>query len=408
MADSSSMLMVDPKSSEATNLDRAIDAIISRTYAGGKVPSTARIIQNLMHFLWPNNEPGLRARVVGALSLLVLAKVVNIQVPLFFKYVIDALQVAVATPGAAEAALASAAGSSALPVGVVLFYGLARGLSAGFGELRTAVFAKVAQNAIRKISMQVFENVHRLDLAFHLSRQTGSVSRTMERGSRGINFALNSLLFNIIPTGIEITLVAGILTYQFGPAFGAVAMATVGTYAAFTVQVSQKRQEIRRYMNQMENEASAKAVDSLLNYETVKYFNNEGLEARRYETSLKAYEVAAVETATSLSWLNFGQSAIFSVGLTAIMMLSAQAVLTGTMTIGDVVLVNGLLFQLSFPLNFLGTVYRELRQSMTDMEAIFTLASQKPMVREVPDAKPLVVEAGRIEFRSMPLPTPPR
>jgi len=259
----------------------------------------------------------------------------------------------------------------------------------------------VAQNAIRHISVRVFENVHKLDLAFHLSRQTGSVSRTMERGTRGINFALHSLLFNIIPTGIEITLVTGILTYQFGPSFGAVALATVGAYAFFTVVVSKTRQEIRRHMNKMENEASAKAVDSLLNYETVKYFNNESLETNRYESSLVEYEKAAVRTATSLSLLNFGQSAIFSVGLTAVMMLSAEAVVSGAMTIGDVVLVNGLLFQLSFPLNFLGTVYRELRQSVTDMEAMFKLAAQKPHVVEVQDAPPLVVDKGEIAFKDV-------
>ena len=240
--------------------------------------------------------------------------------------------------------------------------------------------------------------MHQLDLAFHLSRHAGSVSRVMDRGSRGISFALNSLLFNIVPTAFEIGLVATILSLSFGPAYGLVTIATVGSYGVFTIRVSAKRVDIRKKMNRMENQASAHAVDSLINFETVKFFNNEGVEARRYNTSLVGYQKAAVETATSLAFLNFGQSAIFSVGLTAMMVMSARGVLSGAMTVGDVVMVNGLLFQLSVPLNFLGTVYRELRQSVVDMEAMFALATQPPTIQDKAGAQQLTIPHGRIQF----------
>jgi hypothetical protein len=254
--DTQIMLMIDPKGPAATRLDRMVDRIIRSQYKDKPVPAAVRIVQNLVHYLWPEGHPGLRVRVVASLSFLVIAKLVNIQVPMFFKYVIDALTFTAATP---EAAAAAAVG---VPVSVVLCYGLARGGAAALGELRSALFAKVAQRAIRQISVRVFENVHKLDLAYHLSRQTGSVSRTIERGTRGVNFALNSLLFNIIPTSIEIALVSGILTYSFGASFGAIALVTVGSYGIFTVEVSKKRQDVRRHMNKMENEASAKVIHS--------------------------------------------------------------------------------------------------------------------------------------------------
>jgi hypothetical protein len=255
--DTQIMLMIDPKGPAGTRLDRMVDRIIYSKYKDKPVPAAVRIVQNLVHYLWPEGQPGLRARVVASLSFLVVAKLVNIQVPMFFKYVIDALTFTAATP---EAAAAAAVG---VPVSVVLCYGLARGGAAALGELRSALFAKVAQRAIRQISVRVFENVHKLDLAYHLSRQTGSVSRTIERGTRGVNFALNSLLFNIIPTSIEIALVSGILTYSFGASFGAIALLTVGSYGIFTVEVSKTRQDIRRHMNKMENEASAKVSSAL-------------------------------------------------------------------------------------------------------------------------------------------------
>ncbi|OQR89941.1 ATP-binding Cassette (ABC) Superfamily [Thraustotheca clavata] len=336
------------------------------------VVSSKEIVSSLAGYLWPSGDSpearGTKSRVVLSLGLLVSAKLINIQVPFIFKDLVDVM--GTATPEVAVA----------LPVSLVLGYGLGRFSANAFQELRNAIFAKVAHGTIRQVARNVFEHLHGLDLKFHLDRQTGALSRTIDRGSRSIDFVLRSMLFNVAPTALEIGLVSSIMAHQFGWEYAAVALSTLTAYTGFTVGVTQWRTEIRRRMNKLENEAGGKVIDSLMNYETVKYFNNEKHEADRYDNVLRAYQDASLITQTSLSFLNAGQNAIFSAGLTAIMYMAAQGIVDGTLTVGDLVLVNGLLFQLSIPLNFIGSVYREVRQAVIDMEAMFALRAVQPKI----------------------------
>ncbi|GAB6031032.1 ATP-binding cassette sub- B member 7, mitochondrial, variant 2 [Chamberlinius hualienensis] len=277
---------------------------------------------------------------------------------------------------------------------LLISYGAARAGSSLFNELRNAVFAKVAQKSIRDVSKNVFLHLHSLDLKFHLSRQTGALSKAIDRGSRGINFVLSALVFNIVPTVFEVGLVSGILYYKFGIEYAMITLGCIAAYSAYTLGITQWRTQFRVKMNRAENEAGSKAVDSLINYETVKYFNNERFEAEQYDKVLKAYELASLKTSTSLATLNFGQNAIFSVALTAIMVLASKGIMNGTMTVGDLVLVNGLLFQLSLPLNFLGSVYREVRQALIDMETMFTLMTVPAEITSKPNAPKLMLTAS--------------
>jgi ATP-binding cassette, subfamily B (MDR/TAP), member 7 len=278
-----------------------------------------------------------------------------------------------------------------IPIAVLVGYGLARGTAAAFAELRNAIFALVAQRAIRLVSRDVFRHLLALDLRFHLDRQTGALQRVMDRGSRSINFVLTSLVFNVVPTALEIALVCGIFFVQCGWEYAATTLATLVAYVWYTVRVTTWRSGIRKELNRLENEASNRAVDSLINYESVKYFNNEALEVNRYDSTLAGLDRASLTTQTSLSMLNVGQNAIFSAGLTATMVMASNDILAGTMTVGDLILVNGLLFQLSIPLNFVGMVYREVRQGLVDMEAMFALLDTTPSVREAADARPLAL-----------------
>ncbi|XP_024048654.1 ATP-binding cassette sub-family B member 7, mitochondrial [Terrapene carolina triunguis] len=353
---------------------------------GLKEIDAGKIIRAMLSYVWPKDRPDLRARVVISLGFLAGAKGMNIVVPFMFKYAVDNLnQMSGNMLNLSDAPHTVATMATAVLIG----YGVSRAGAALFNEARNAVFGKVAQNSIRRIAKNVFLHLHNLDLGFHLDRQTGALSKAIDRGTRGISFVLSALVFNLGPTVFEMALVSGILYYKCGAPFAFVALGTLGAYTAFTIGVTQWRTKFRIEMNKADNDAGNAAIDSLLNYETVKYFNNEKYEAQRYDGFLKTYENASLKTTSTLAMLNFGQSAIFSVGLTAIMVLASQGIVAGNLTVGDLVMVNGLLFQLSLPLNFLGTVYRETRQALIDMNTLFTLLSVDTRIKDKELAPPL-------------------
>ncbi|XP_055629737.1 iron-sulfur clusters transporter ABCB7, mitochondrial isoform X2 [Toxorhynchites rutilus septentrionalis] len=364
------------------------------TYEGPNITATD-MVKAMATYIWPKDDALVRKRVLISLGLLGGAKVLNVCVPFLFKMGVDNLS------GLSMDSVPHAAAS--MTIAVLLGYGIARAGAAAFNELRNAVFARVAQHSIRKIATNVFLHLHNLDLQFHLSKQTGALSKTIDRGSRGINFVLTAMVFNVVPTIFELALVSSILGVKCGLAYAGISMGCVGVYSAYTLGVTQWRTKFRVYMNQAENEAGNKAVDSLINYETVKYFNNERYEAQRYDDVLKKYEAASLKTSTSLALLNFGQNAIFSVALSAIMVMAANEIVKGNMTVGDLVMVNGLLFQLSIPLGFLGSVYREVRQALLDMRTMFTLMGVESAIQTKANALPLNItrETASIEFRDV-------
>ncbi|EHM03552.1 putative ABC transporter protein, partial [Acetobacteraceae bacterium AT-5844] len=347
----------------------------------------ARTLRTLAPYLWPKNQTELRVRVVIALVLMLVAKGANVLVPIVYARAVDAL-----TPKEGVAAIV------ALPLALVVGYGLLRIASSSFAELRDAIFVKVQARAARVIALQVFQHLHALSLRFHLDRQTGGLSRVIERGTKGINFVLDFMLFSIVPTLLEVLMVAFILWGMFDWSFAAVTLTTIGLYIAFTLIFTDWRLRFRRAMNEMDQDANTKAIDSLLNYETVKYFGNEKHEERRYDASLSRYEGAYIRSEVTLNLLNMGQAAIIAVGLTVVMVMAARGVINGSMTVGDFVLVNTYLIQLYLPLNFLGFVYRELKQGLTDMEAMFTLMREEKEVADAPGAIALPPGPGALEF----------
>ena len=351
----------------------------------GRFKDELRALKWLAPYLWPRDSFELRARVVLAVALLLAGKGVNITVPLFYKRAVDALSPAHAVV--------------AVPLGLIIAYGVARVMSQGFNELRNAVFAKVSQRAIRRLALAAFRHIHALSLRFHLERRTGGLARAVERGTAGIDFLLSFMLFNVVPTLFEILLVCAILWRLFNWTFAAVTFATILVYIGFTFSITDWRVRFRREMNERNSEANFKSVDAMLNFETVKYFANEEHETQRYDAALRAYERAAVRSETTLTLLNLGQGTIIAIGLVAIMSLAGAGVAAAEMTVGDFVLVNAYLIQLYTPLNFLGMVYRNIKQSLTDLEQMTALLSVKPDIEDRPGAPALAVRSGAVAFR---------
>jgi len=338
-----------------------------------------RLVPMLLPYLWEY-----RWRVLVALTCLVTAKIANVGVPLVLKEVVDALE-----PGRAVIAV---------PFALLVAYGHLRFSTTLFAELRDAVFVRVTQRAVRRLALTVFRHLHSLSLRFHLERQTGGVSRDIERGTNGVSTLLSYLLFSIVPVILEFGLVAAVLFAKFDWRFVAVTFTAVAIYLAYTFAISEWRIGIRRHANELDSRANTRAIDSLLNYETVKYFNNEEYEARRYDENLRSYEQAAVTSETSLGLLNIGQSLIIAVAVTVLMLLAGEGVAAGSLSLGDLVLINALLIQLYIPLNFLGMVYREIKQALIDMDRMFRLLDENREVEDRPGARPLPEGGATIRF----------
>jgi len=354
------------------------------------------VLRALAPYVWPEGRPDLRLRVVLAVIALVLAKVITVSTPLAYKAAVDWL-----TGNASGEDAVSAATLAYLPIVLILAYGAGRVMMIGFNQLRDVLFTRVGQNAVRALANQVFKHLHRMSLRFHLERRTGGLSRVIERGRSAVELIIRMGVLNSVPTLLELALVCGMFTFYFGPEYALVILAMVACYVLFTFKASEWRMAIRRELNASDNDASTKAIDSLLNYETVKYFGNEGWESRRFDASMANYENAAIRTYYTLGLLNAGQALIFSVGLTVCMLMSANAVAAGTQTVGDFVLINSLLIQLYIPLNFMGMVYREIKQGLVDIETMFALLEKNPEITDKPDARPLAVPEGNIRFENV-------
>ncbi|MXN64316.1 ATP-binding cassette domain-containing protein [Stappia sp. GBMRC 2046] len=354
--------------------------------------STLKTLQNLWPYIWPLERPDLKKRVMLAIAALVVAKFVTVLSPYFFKFATDALT------GEGDSGVPALI---AAPVMLVIAYNVARVGFVGFNQLRDALFARVGQHAVRQLALVTFRHLHALSLRFHLARRTGGLSRVIERGVKGIENIVRFTILNGIPTILEFAIMAVVIWYQFGFSYVIVVAVMIVAYVWFTVKTSNWRISIRREMNENDTEANSKAIDSLLNFETVKYFGNEKMEVGRFDQSMAGYERAATKTWTSLAWLNFGQAVILGIGMAICMVFSARAVMAGTQTIGDFVMINALLLQLSIPLNFIGFLYREIRQGLADIEAMFNLLQVPTEISNKPAAADLAIGEGNIRFENV-------
>ncbi len=356
------------------------------------------VLRELAPYVWPADRPDLRLRVVFALLALVVAKAITLTVPIAYKAIVDLLT---GEASAGEIAGISALGFAAGPAMLIVAYGVARVLMVLFAQFRDVWFTVVAQHAVRELANRTFRHLHELSLRFHLERRTGGLSRVIERGVNGVDTIVRMAVLNSIPTAVELAMISGLVAWYFGWIYVVVVLLTVGVYVWFTFWASERRITIRRDMNESDTEAHSKAVDSLLNYETVKYFGNEEHEARRFDASMARYERAAIRTYTSLGVLNTGQAVIFTLGTVACMLLAARDVTRGTLTVGDFVMINAILMQLYLPLNFMGMVYREIKQGLIDVETMFALLHEPPEIVDKKGAKPLSVRKGEIKFENV-------
>lgn len=348
------------------------------------------IVKALYQYVWPSRSAKLR--VAAAMLMLVGSKVLNVQVPFVFKGIVDDLNVDwVQDVGTLTTVIGAA----------IVGYGLARFGAVLLGELRNAVFAAVAQGAVRQVGLHTFKHLLHLDLGFHLSRQTGGITRAIDRGAKGVSYVLTAMVLHVIPITLEISLVSGVLTYNYGISFTAVTLVTIAAYMWFTIRTTAWRARFRRQANAADNKSASVTMDSLLNYESIKYFNNEPFQIAKYDAALAAYEKASIKGQTSLAFLNSGQSLIFSTALSAMMYMAFYGIQDGSLTVGDLVLINQIIFQLSVPLTFMGAVYRDMRQSLLDMETMFKLQDVQPRVHDLPTAKPLEFKGGEIKFENV-------
>ncbi|WP_028958027.1 ABC transporter ATP-binding protein/permease [Sulfitobacter sp. 20_GPM-1509m] len=375
--------------SPAADTDVAAQAELDREETRAERRSGWRTIRKVMPYLWPDNQPWVKHRVVWALVALLASKLISVYIPIIFRDAVNVLS------GEGVSALALGA------VGLTVAYGVARLMNVGFQQLRDAVFARVGQRALRMLALETFEHIHRLSMRYHITRKTGGLSRIIERGVKGVDFLLRFLLFSIGPLVLELLLIGIILTVLFDWMYLAIVAFTIALYVWFTFKVTEWRVKLRREMNDQDTDANQKAIDSLLNYETVKYFGAEEREAYRYDKAMAGYEAAAIKTSYSLAFLNFGQSFLITCGLVGVMVMAAVGVQNGTLTVGDFVMVNAYMIQITLPLNFLGSVYREIRQALVDMGQMFDLLEQPAEVTDKPDARPLKVTGGRIELEDV-------
>ena len=351
--------------------------------------SGVRTIKRVIPYLWPDGEVWVKRRVLIAMAALLLSKLIAVYTPIIYRDAVNALS----GEGVSDLLLGA--------VGLTVAYGMARIFTSGFQQLRDGVFAAVAQRALRKLALETFTHIHRLSMRYHITRKTGGLSRIIERGVKGVDFLLRFLLFSVGPLILELLLVAGIFFFLFDVWYLAVVVGTIALYVWFTFTVTEWRVKLRREMNDRDTDANQKAIDSLLNFETVKYFGAERREGQRYDAAMEGYEAAAIKTASSLAFLNFGQALLITMGLIAVMVMAALGVQNGDLTVGDFVMVNAYMIQITLPLNFLGTVYREIRQSLVDMGEMFDLLGQPAEIQDKPEATQIEVSNGTVVLENV-------